>query len=212
MRSLRPVSLGVLAVAAVILAAQPAHAAILNFGVDILDNGSATVTPFYEHGAGGFGLTGTGATYTLAFLNGPAFFSGFTINSANLFIDASSVNPGDITSVTAQGFLLGNLSDTAIGASIMPLIGGGTALSTHANDSDNSFFVFPPSTATQLGTDSVFKVIFKNINGRFVKLEGVNLQVDVSPIVPEVSSLWLLSLGFGSFAGLGVFSKKKLSV
>ncbi len=211
MRSLRSVGFGVLAVAAVILASQPANAAILNFGVDIFDNGSAALTPFYDHGHGGFGLTGTGATYTLTFVNVPTLLSGFTVNSANLFVDASSVNPGDITRVSAQGFLLGNLSDTAVGTSPVVLIGGGTGISPYSNDSDNSYFVLPPSAATQLGTESAFKIVFKNINGRFVKLEGLNLQVDVSPIVPEVSSLWLLSLGLGSFGGLGVFSRKKFS-
>ncbi len=211
MRSLRSLSIGILAAAAVVLTGQPAQAAILNLGVDILDNGSFVTTPFYDHGAGGKGLSGTGTTYTLT-LNTAAIFGGFNINSAHLFIDASSVNPGDIASVKAQGFLLGNLSDTAIGASIMPLIGGGTALSTHKNDSDNSYFVLPSSAASQLATDSTYQITFKSVNGGFVKLEGINLQADVSPIVPEVSSLWLLSLGLGSFGGLGLFSRKKFFI
>ena len=88
------------AVVLLAVTATPAHAVILNFGVDIANDGSFSLTPFYDRSDDGKFLRGgltksgkvtsVGDTYTLT-LDFTSAFTDYRINSATLFVDAKDV-------------------------------------------------------------------------------------------------------------------------
>lgn len=195
--------------AVVVLAAAPrvAHAAILNYGVDVLTDGSFTVTPFYADSDGGHvikgGITGVKSGQTSTFtLDTKAAFKGYTINSASLFVDGVNIDSDDNAQVRLQGSLIGELKDVPHALTRVPVKAGGTKLSPVASDTDNTFFALSPALASQLATSSAYKVAFHNADfnalGRSTndfRLEGFNFQVDATPIIPEPGSLVIFGLG-----------------
>jgi len=199
----------------------PAHAVILNYGVDIFTNGSFSVLPFYDISDSGKtlkgGITGVsaGQTYTLS-LNTKSKFHGYKINSASLFIDAVAIGSDDNGQVRVQGALLGELADTKHSVTRVPLIGGGTAHTPEASDVDNSFFALPDNLASQLATDSTYHISFHNADFNSKKagpnnfrVDGINLQVDATAI-PEPGSLLLF--GLGSLGAIGFLGRRKRHV
>lgn len=204
--------------AVVVLAAAPrvAHAAILNYGVDVLTDGSFTVTPFYHDSASGHvikgGTTGVKFGQTSAFtLNTKAVFKGYTINSASLFVDGVNIDSDDNAEVRLQGGLIGELKNTPHALTRVPVKTGGTQLSPVASDTDNTFFTLSPALASQLATSSAYQVAFHNADfnprGRSTndfRVDGFNFQVDATPIIPEPGSLVIFGLG-----GLGLALAKR---
>ena len=204
--------IGLVAFAAVLLAQQaPAHAVILNYGIDITDNNGSTIQgPFYAEdpvpGDGRF-LT-PGQSYTVVF-DPTAVFAGYIINSATLFVDANFVESSgslagksiaDISDVLVQGGSVGALADNG-DPSLIPLIAGGVVLNNDF-DTDSSFYTLSPAQAAQLASDATYTIVFKNnqtssnlgflqggfilnplINaGRTFRVEGLNLQADATLI------------------------------
>ena len=213
------------AVVLLAVTATPAHAVILNFGVDIANDGSFSLTPFYDRSDDGKFLRGgltksgkvtsVGDTYTLT-LDFTSAFTDYRINSATLFVDAKDVGSDDNGEVWVQGTLLGELADTRPSVSSIPLEAGGTTLTPDKKDEDNTFFALSPEQAGQLADDSSYTVSFHNADFNTVsagrnnfRVDGINIQVDVTHN-PEPASFLLF--GLGGLGALGLTSRHRRTV
>jgi len=213
----------------------PAHAVILNFGVDIFSDGtnSLPATSFFggdaDNVANGRVLTPThvgqpGPSTYLLTLDAASVFGGYTINSASLFIDGFNVDTGDAMTVLVQGVSVGSLADNSGAGTLVPVITGGTAATALTSDVDNTFYTLGSFiTLSDLATDSTFTIQINNTHTgnsvpRQFRIDGINLQADATliddggngghppPFVPEPSSMLLVGLGG---LGAGLFRKRK---
>ena len=185
---------------ALIAAAMPANAMILNFGVDIFDDGYSELNGFFNGDNTGMAIDGDNPILTLT-INTSALFNGYTINSAYLFVDAVNIGFGspDNHRAIVQGLDVGALVDTVEGSTDVPIITGppsASVLSPYANDVDNSFYNLGDFiNLNDLATDSTFTITFSRVSGS-CWVDGINIQADVTPVVPEPASLSILGLGF----------------
>jgi PEP-CTERM motif len=163
------------------------------------DNGGTTLKPVSIIPPGLANNTYS-ITFDAAAVFGPAA-SGGTLLSATLFVDALTVDTGDIVNVLVNGLPLGSLANQASPSPTPLLAGGYTAL---AGEDDNTVFVLPASTLADLATDTSFTISFTRTAGSVV-LDGINLQATVAA-VPEPATLVLLGSGL---AGLLVYGWRR---
>lgn len=200
------------------IAAAPhtAHAVILNYGVDLHSNSLPTKGPFYSGDSNGRNVDPLDSR-TISF-DATSILTGYTINSATLFIDAEDIGSSDNMDVFVQNIQMADLFSNTPGGlsgcsssepvnsqSRIPCIGGGTAKSS---DDDNSFYLLNLFQRNTLATDSTYVVeIVNNDTQKTIRIDGINIQVDATrlealPIIPEPTSLLLFGVG-GLLAGVG---------
>ena len=171
---------------------QPAHAVILNLGVDIKSDGSYVVTSFYNGSNDGDVLHGgrqrtglvippfinippifiPGESLTLT-LNTAAVFGGYQINSASLFVDALDIANDDVPHIFVQGTQLADLSNNSGSGTRIPVQGGPvgtTAPRLDPGDVDNSFYTLTGSLKDTLATSTNYTVKFANADVRTAQL------------------------------------------
>ena len=215
--------LGVLKIAAVALmiglfaAPQPAHALLLNFGLDITTNANTlTVSSGFFDGASG-DANGCelkmGEMLTLH-LNMTTLLSGYTIDSAVLFVDAFNIintNPAVFIEDQDLTTPVGTLADNGPNSLIPVLLGPPTTqvASAFSSETDNTFFTLTLAQRNQLATDNAYTIVFKNTSqtkeDKF-KIDGINLQVTATPVhipLPEPASMALLGFGMLGMIGRG---------
>ena len=184
-----------------------------------------TQGPFYSGDDDGVELLPSTFPHSFTFnVDATGVFSGYSISSAKLFIDAENVDPEDSGQVFVQGSLMsdplfsnvpggvgGCSSAEAVNSiSRIPCVGGGTMLPLRDED-DNSFYLLSPAQANTLATDTTWTVEINNNYpktsdpARRFRVDGINIQADVrllagDVVAPEPTSFLLFGLG-GLLAG-----------
>lgn len=212
-----------LALGIVLGAWQAGAATVVNQGFNIngqtareyllgLDS-AATAVPFYDSANGAInddaGTILKPATlippgrvnqeYAITF-DSSAVFGLYNLISATLFVDATSINIGDTVNVFANGTLLGSLANQ-LGPGPVPVLTGG--YTTMAGENDNTVFDLSGQLAN-LHDLTNFTISFVHSSGR-VQLDGINIQAEYQPVVPNPEPATLLFLGSGlvGLAGFG---------
>lgn len=204
--------------ACTIAIATPAHAGVINFGLDIRndsnnwDDSTATQTSFYNGSDEGdmlgsfscgflglFTCTDNSLQFTLNTASGN--WANKTIQSFDFFVDGTDVDNGDTFKLElldgATWRNLGNLASNSGGNTYIPKVGGGRMATNISGDVDNTFFFENDGTPYNFFDDiaaGAFSFRITRESGT-ARIDGVNLQVAYAETprdVPEPTTLVLL--------------------